>query len=144
MGDLFVEYPIDWEFICFNLSLSLSLSHTHTHTHTHTPYIYIMVRLPLMDWSCIYKNENNVRAWVCVRWYDEARLGEMCTFARKRVAEVFLWTVILHFEPHYSRARMMHGKLLKLFSIVDDVYDAYGTKEEHRLFRKAIERYIYF
>ncbi|XP_061961821.1 valerianol synthase TPS1G-like [Populus nigra] len=77
------------------------------------------------------------------KWYDEARLGEMCTFARKRVAEVFLWTVILHFEPHYSRARMMHGKLLKLFSIVDDVYDAYGTKEEHRLFRKAIERWDY-
>ena len=23
-----------------------------------------MVRLPLMDWSCIYKNENNVRASV--------------------------------------------------------------------------------
>ena len=55
--------------------------------------------------------------------------------------ETYLWIVVACFEPQYSYARRIQTKLLVLITVIDDIYDAYGTLEELELFTEAIERY---
>jgi len=44
----------------------------------------------------------------------------------------------VYFEPQYCR--WITTKLITLASIIDDMYDAYGTIEELELFTNAVER----
>jgi len=44
----------------------------------------------------------------------------------------------VYFEPQYCR--WITTKLTALASIIDDIYDAYGTIEELELFTNAVER----
>ncbi|RVW86329.1 Valencene synthase [Vitis vinifera] len=62
-------------------------------------------------------------------------------FVRDRVVETYLWIVVACFEPQYSYARRIQTKLLVLITVIDDIYDAYGTLEELELFTEAIERW---
>uniref|UniRef100_A0A6N2MD43 Isoprene synthase, chloroplastic n=1 Tax=Salix viminalis TaxID=40686 RepID=A0A6N2MD43_SALVM len=76
------------------------------------------------------------------KWKD-TNLEKEYTYARSRIVEAYVWQVIFHSEPHYARARMMHGKVIAFLAMIDDTYDAYGTKEEHRCFTDAIDRWNY-
>ena len=40
-----------------------------------------------------------------------------------------------------TNGRRIQTKLLVLITVIDDIYDAYGTLEELELFTEAIERY---
>ena len=46
----------------------------------------------------------------------------------------------MYFEPQYSFAREILTKTIAMTSIMDDIYDVYGTFDELELFTKAIER----
>ena len=48
----------------------------------------------------------------------------------------------VYFEPQYSLARKILTKVLTLTSVIDDIYDAYGTLEELEPFTEAIERFV--
>ncbi|KAM3744344.1 hypothetical protein ACB098_06G046100 [Castanea mollissima] len=62
-------------------------------------------------------------------------------FARDRVVECYFWATLVYFEPQYSLARKILTKVLAMTSIIDDIYDAYGTLDELEPFTKAIERW---
>lgn len=64
-------------------------------------------------------------------------------FARDRVVECYFCMVAVYFEPQYSLARITLTKVLAMISIIDDIYDAYGTLEELQIFTEAIERLLY-
>lgn len=64
-------------------------------------------------------------------------------FARDRIVECYFWILGVYFEPEYSFTRAILTKALTLISIVDDIYDVYGTAEERELFMAAIERSEY-
>ena len=64
------------------------------------------------------------------------------TFARDRIVEGCFWIIGLYFEPQYALSRRMTTKIMAISSIVDDIYDAYGTPEELELFTDAIYRFI--
>jgi hypothetical protein len=49
-----------------------------------------------------------------------------------------------YFEPRYSRARIILTQVMAIISIVDDIYDVYGTSEECELFTRCIERYVLY
>ncbi|KAH0449970.1 hypothetical protein IEQ34_020662 [Dendrobium chrysotoxum] len=75
------------------------------------------------------------------RWKNSMALSENLPFARDRFAELHFWMIGAYFEPCYSRARIMTTKLLILTSILDDIYDQYGTIEELELLTGKIERW---
>jgi (-)-germacrene D synthase len=56
--------------------------------------------------------------------------------------ESCIWALAVYFEPQYSAGRIIFAKLIMLITVIDDVYDAYGTIDELELFTKAIERSI--
>ncbi|CAK9316331.1 unnamed protein product [Citrullus colocynthis] len=74
-------------------------------------------------------------------WWKSIGLGEKLRFARDRMMESFLWTVGIGFEPQLSYYRRMSTKDNALITIIDDVYDVYGTFDELQLFTNAVERW---
>ncbi|KAI9160665.1 hypothetical protein LWI28_010467 [Acer negundo] len=62
-------------------------------------------------------------------WWKNLDLLSRLQFTRHRVTEAYLWTVIMYFEPHYSRARLILCKITMILSVVDDMYDSFASLE---------------
>ncbi|KAK1372170.1 (+)-delta-cadinene synthase [Heracleum sosnowskyi] len=75
------------------------------------------------------------------RWWKDLNFAQKLPFARDRVVECYFWILGVYFEPQYCIARRFLTKVIMLASVVDDIYDLYGTFEELLLFTDAIERW---
>lgn len=67
--------------------------------------------------------------------------GQKMNFARNRLVENFLRVVGIAFEPQFEYFRKMSTKLYVLLTVIDDVYDSYGTFDELEQFTKAFVRF---
>nr|J9RLZ7.1 RecName: Full=Germacrene C/D synthase; AltName: Full=Terpene synthase 1; Short=VoTPS1 [Valeriana officinalis]AFR42417.1 germacrene B/C/D synthase [Valeriana officinalis] len=74
-------------------------------------------------------------------WWKNLNVSEKVPYARDRLVECYFWALAEYFEPQYSRARKMSGKITALISLIDDTYDSYGTFEELALFTDAAQRW---
>ncbi|KAA8526917.1 hypothetical protein F0562_008854 [Nyssa sinensis] len=75
------------------------------------------------------------------RWWKDLDFVTKLPFARDRVVECYFWILGVYFEPQYFLARKTLTKVIAMTSIIDDIYDVYGTPEELVLFTDAIERW---
>ncbi|XP_060971207.1 myrcene synthase, chloroplastic-like [Cannabis sativa] len=75
------------------------------------------------------------------RWWSHTKLGEKLNFVRDRLMGCFLWNVGLRFEPDFSYFRRISARIYVLITIIDDIYDVYGTLEELELFTRVVERW---
>ncbi|KAL5568212.1 hypothetical protein UlMin_024787 [Ulmus minor] len=75
------------------------------------------------------------------RWWKNTGVGQDLEFARDRLMENFLWTVGVGFEPQFGYCRRMSTQVNALITVIDDIYDVYGTLEELELFTDAVERW---
>ncbi|KAI3445789.1 hypothetical protein Pfo_002454 [Paulownia fortunei] len=64
------------------------------------------------------------------RWWKQTCLADKLPFSRDRV-----WS------PQYGYSRIMGTKVNALVTIIDDMFDVYGTLEELQLFNNAIQRW---
>ncbi|CAI9768293.1 unnamed protein product [Fraxinus pennsylvanica] len=78
---------------------------------------------------------------VITRWWKALEVGKKWPFARDRIVECYFWILSVYFEPQYSLARKILTKVIAMASILDDIYDVYGTLDELALFTDAIERW---
>ena len=78
------------------------------------------------------------------RWWKELDFTTKLPFARDRLVECYFWMLGVYFEPQYVQSRRFLTKVIAMISILDDIYDAYGTIEELNLFTEAIERFDEF
>ena len=74
------------------------------------------------------------------RWWKNIRIAEKLTFIRDRIVENFFWTIGVVFEPQYGSCRRMLAKVFVLITMIDDIYDVYGTLDELELFTDAVDR----
>ncbi|OMO83636.1 hypothetical protein COLO4_22400 [Corchorus olitorius] len=74
-------------------------------------------------------------------WWKDLCLGEKMTFARDRLVENFLWAVGVATHPSLGKCRRILTKVGALITIIDDIYDVYGTMDELVLFTEAVERW---
>ncbi|KAK1289397.1 (-)-germacrene D synthase [Acorus calamus] len=74
-------------------------------------------------------------------WWKEAGLTHQLSFTRDRIVECYFWALGTFYEPRYSRGRTMLTKVMMLTSLLDDIYDAYGTIEEVEPFNHVIQRW---
>ncbi|XP_038900957.1 terpene synthase 10-like [Benincasa hispida] len=74
-------------------------------------------------------------------WWKNTELGQKLSFARDQLMENFYWTIGIGFEAELTYFRRMGTKIVSLITMIDDVYDVYGTLEELKLFTNAIERW---
>lgn len=75
------------------------------------------------------------------RWWKNLDFTTKLPFARDRLVEGYFWIVAANPEPKYSFGRIIFTKFLKMVSVLDDIYDAYGTIQELELFTEAIQRW---
>ncbi|XP_004298303.1 PREDICTED: (-)-germacrene D synthase-like [Fragaria vesca subsp. vesca] len=78
------------------------------------------------------------------RWWKDLDFVNKLPFARDRLVEAYFWGLATCYEPEYYFARIMACKYGALTTVLDDVYDAYGTYEELERFTEAIERWDIF
>ncbi|GKU85980.1 hypothetical protein SLEP1_g574 [Rubroshorea leprosula] len=74
-------------------------------------------------------------------WWKKLDFTTKLPFARDRLVECYFWAMDVYFEPKYSVARTFVTKVFILTSVMDDIYDNYGTYDELQLLTKCIERW---
>ncbi|EYU43517.1 hypothetical protein MIMGU_mgv1a020175mg, partial [Erythranthe guttata] len=74
-------------------------------------------------------------------WWEETGLAKILPFARDRLIENYLWTIGGLFEPQYGYSRIMATKVNVFITIIDDIFDVYGTLEELEIFNDVIQRW---
>ncbi|KAJ4724655.1 Terpene synthase [Melia azedarach] len=74
-------------------------------------------------------------------WWKDLNFASIYFYMRDRLVEIYLWSIAQHYEPCYSRARLIVTKIVMMMMAIDDTYDAYGLLDELRCFTDAIERW---
>ncbi|KAJ0017681.1 hypothetical protein Pint_11296 [Pistacia integerrima] len=75
-----------------------------------------------------------------LRWWENTGLGEL-TFVRDSFIASYLWALGIAFQPQYSYCRKVITKAIALITVIDDIYDVYGTLPELELLTDAITRW---
>lgn len=63
-------------------------------------------------------------------------------FFRDRILEHYFWSLGMIPEPQFGRFRVDFAKAAMLVTVIDDIYDVYGSLEELVLFTDAVERFV--
>ncbi|XP_038694655.1 probable terpene synthase 12 isoform X2 [Tripterygium wilfordii] len=74
-------------------------------------------------------------------WWNNLGLSNKLSFARDRLMECFFWTVGMVFQPQFSHCRKGLTKVTYFITIIDDIYDVYGTLDELEQFTNLVERW---
>ncbi|KAA3463643.1 putative terpene synthase 12 [Gossypium australe] len=75
---------------------------------------------------------------------DLKEMTSKLNFARDRLMECFFWSVGMVSEPQFRNWLKSFTKVASFVTIIDDVYDVYGTLDELELFTEAVERWDLF
>ncbi|XP_050247221.1 sesquiterpene synthase 2-like [Quercus robur] len=100
----------------------------------------VLLKLSILDFNLVQSLHKEELSDI-TRWWKDLDFATKLPFARDRVVECYFWIVAVYFEPQYSLARKILTKVISLTSILDDIYDVYGTLEELEPFTEAIERW---
>ncbi|KAK2665423.1 hypothetical protein Ddye_003997 [Dipteronia dyeriana] len=99
-----------------------------------------LLKLAKIDFNLLQSLHKKEISQLC-RWSKNWDFTGKLPFARDRLVEGYFWVVGMVHEPQHSLARIIIAKAIHILTIVDDLYDAYGTLEELTLFAEATERW---
>ncbi|KAH9751609.1 Beta-myrcene/(E)-beta-ocimene synthase 2 [Citrus sinensis] len=74
-------------------------------------------------------------------WWKDTCLGEKLSFARDSLVASFLWSMGIGSEPQFAYCRRIVTIAIALITVIDDIYDVYGTLDGLELFTAAVERW---
>ncbi|XP_044335862.1 alpha-terpineol synthase, chloroplastic [Triticum aestivum] len=77
---------------------------------------------------------------VTTRWWNNLQVHSRLPFARDRLVECYLWMLGVYYQPNCSRGRIILTFVIYTTTIIDDIYDSFGTSEECELFTEWVER----
>ncbi|KAL0549935.1 hypothetical protein IC582_014430 [Cucumis melo] len=106
----------------------------------HSSHNETLLEFSKLDFNILQKLHQKELSEIC-RWWKDLDVPTKFPFARDRIVECYFWTLGAYFEPQYSVGRKMLTKVIAIASILDDIYDAYGTFEELQVFTPAIQRW---
>ncbi|XP_031376491.1 (-)-germacrene D synthase-like [Punica granatum] len=101
----------------------------------------VLLELAKLDFNLLQKFHRKELCEITRWWKDRLDVERNFPFARDRITELYFWILGVYFQPEFSLARMMLTKVIALTSILDDIYDLYGTPEELQLLTNAIDRW---
>eukprot|EP00253_Pinus_taeda_P036041 PITA_36041 len=74
------------------------------------------------------------------RWWKDSGFSQM-TFPRHRHVEYYTLASCIDSEPQHSSFRLGFAKISHLGTVLDDIYDTFGTMDELELFTAAVKRW---
>ncbi|XP_042009751.1 bicyclogermacrene synthase-like [Salvia splendens] len=98
-----------------------------------------LLKFVKLDFNIVQKM-HQIELSDATRWWKKFDVENKMPYARDRIAECFLWSVGVLFEPCYARARKILVKALSIASIVDDTYE-YATLDELQILTDTVERW---
>ncbi|KAL6627745.1 hypothetical protein ACP70R_031471 [Stipagrostis hirtigluma subsp. patula] len=75
------------------------------------------------------------------QWWKDLSTYIGLDYVRDRGVECYFASCALYYEKENARARMILAKIIMLWSILDDTYDARATLEESQILNEAIQRW---
>lgn len=109
--------------------------HRLTHAH-HTPFSFIFFTaagLLIFDFP-----------FFRCSWWKRTGLGQKLDFIRDRLPTSFLWALAMSCSHQHGYFRTHLAKVIQFITLLDDVYDVYGTLEELELFTSVVERFVVY
>ncbi|XP_031106764.1 (-)-germacrene D synthase-like [Ipomoea triloba] len=100
----------------------------------------VLLRFAKLDFNLLQKVHQRELSGI-TRWWKDLDVPKTLPFARDRLAECYFWILGIYFEPQYHFSRRITTQIISLCSILDDLYDVYGTHDELQLFTNAIQRF---
>ncbi|XP_076935628.1 (E)-beta-ocimene synthase, chloroplastic-like [Bidens hawaiensis] len=100
----------------------------------------LLLELAILDFNMIqaaYKAELKEVS----KWWENMGLAHKSGFVRDRIVECFFSTVGVVFEPQYHSCRLSLTKVCTLITVIDDIYDVYGSLDELEIFTDAVKRW---
>ncbi|XP_057767413.1 linalool synthase Tps-5042L13, chloroplastic-like isoform X2 [Salvia miltiorrhiza] len=76
-----------------------------------------------------------------LQWWRNTSLAEKLPFVRDRLVESYFWGVGVVQPRQHGTARMVVDRSIAFITVIDDVYDVYGTLEELEQFTDIIRRW---
>ncbi|XP_076938731.1 R-linalool synthase QH5, chloroplastic-like [Bidens hawaiensis] len=75
------------------------------------------------------------------RWWRNTKWVQKLSFIRDSVVPSFLWTIGFGYLPHYSLGRSSLTRCVAMVTVIDDIYDVYGTLDELQQFTDIVDRW---
>nr|ART66980.1 (R)-linalool synthase [Magnolia champaca] len=100
----------------------------------------VLLELAKLDFNLVQsKHQHDLKE--LSRWWRELGLAEKLPFSRDRLVENYVWAMGIASEPQFSKCRIAITKLVSILTVIDDMYDVYGSLDELELFTEAVERW---
>ncbi|XP_020237821.2 isoprene synthase, chloroplastic [Cajanus cajan] len=99
-----------------------------------------LLELAKLDFNTI-QSLNQKELQEMSRWWRDIGLASKLNFVRDRLMESFFWAMGILPEPQFANCRKKLTEIAKLVTVLDDIYDVYGTLDELELFTDAVERW---
>ncbi|KAL0335051.1 UNVERIFIED_CONTAM: (R)-limonene synthase [Sesamum radiatum] len=99
----------------------------------------LLLELAKLDFNIVQATHQQELKHV-YEWWKQTGLAEKLPFARDRMVECYFWTIGCFFHPEDGYRRIIIAKLNALITVIDDIFDVYGTLQELQLFNNAIQR----
>ncbi|GMN40957.1 hypothetical protein TIFTF001_010183 [Ficus carica] len=100
-----------------------------------------MLELAKLDFNVVQSTHQEDLKYASMWWKNSCLGEESLKFVRDRLLLHFLWTVGKVFEPQFGYCRRMLTEVNSLVTLIDDIYDVYGTLDELELFTDAVKRW---
>nr|AXY92169.1 terpene synthase 4 [Rhodomyrtus tomentosa] len=100
----------------------------------------VLLALAELDFNLLQEQHQKELGKI-TRWWKDIDVARKFPFARDRIVELFFWISGAYFEPEFAMARDILTKVTSMTSILDDIYDVYGTPEELALLTEAIQKW---
>ncbi|XP_039162808.1 (-)-germacrene D synthase [Eucalyptus grandis] len=100
----------------------------------------VLLSLAKLDFNLV-QEQHRKELGNLTRWWKGLDVQRKFPFARDRLVELYVWWLGEYYEPEHEAAREILTKLSSVSSIIDDIYDVYGTWEELELFTETIQRW---
>ncbi|KAJ0017566.1 hypothetical protein Pint_11409 [Pistacia integerrima] len=101
----------------------------------------IVLELAKLDFNMVQATHQEDMKYASRKWKKMGLGDQFSSFARDSWMVSFFWAAGMIFEPQYGYFRSMTGLAYALITIMDDVYDVYGTVDELELLTDAVDRW---
>ncbi|XP_017240036.1 (R)-limonene synthase 1, chloroplastic-like [Daucus carota subsp. sativus] len=129
-----LELPLNWRMPRLEARWYIDF---YARSNNMNPALLELAKLDYNILQGLYQKELKIAS----RWWKELDVSTTLSFARDRLVESFIWMVGIIPQPQFGYCRIEVAKAIQMISVIDDIYDIYGTVHELELFTDAIERW---